>query len=206
MKSSDYQKSAQGCYIFLGEELLNHMDLRDSIDNKRCAVCGSLFYFHKRRSNSLSLVPSSNHHHQLLLVVQLVLFLILMILRIPNWDLHVTVLIFRNLILLHQCNQCKTFLQCYCLHRLVLVAIMKKINFLSLMYTILHQFVLIARKIFLQISKLKLSRLTWFVKFNDVLIFVMMIIIYSARIFLTMTTTIYQAMFPPRGLHLGLFR
>ena len=59
MKSSDYQKSAQGCYIFL-EELLNHMDLRDSIDNKRCAVCGSLFYFHKRRSNSLSLVPSSN--------------------------------------------------------------------------------------------------------------------------------------------------
>ena len=56
MKSSDYQ-SAQTCYIFL-EELLNHMDLRDPNDNLRCAVCGSLFYFHKRRPRSL--VPSSN--------------------------------------------------------------------------------------------------------------------------------------------------
>jgi hypothetical protein len=35
------------------------MDLRDRNDNLRCAVCGSLFYFHKRAS-TLPSIPSSN--------------------------------------------------------------------------------------------------------------------------------------------------
>ena len=44
---------ARGCYFFL-EELLSHMELRAQNDNLRCgAVCGSLFYFHKRGSSNL---------------------------------------------------------------------------------------------------------------------------------------------------------
>ena len=51
MNSSEYQ-CAQRCYILL-EELLSHLELRAQNDNLRCAVCGSLLYFHKRGSSNL---------------------------------------------------------------------------------------------------------------------------------------------------------
>ena len=51
MNSYEYQ-CAQRCYILL-EELLSHLELRAQNDNLRCAVCGSLLYFHKRGSSNL---------------------------------------------------------------------------------------------------------------------------------------------------------